>query len=67
MKWIELNDKKYPEFNKEVLFIVKLNNFWRIGSLSQIIKREDETLFSFNTLEGDFLATHYMEIELPKK
>lgn len=69
MKWIKLDGKKEPAFNKRVL-IMNDKGEWTDGTLSEITHKSNgkEYIFDSGTEGHQFNdITHYMEIELPKE
>lgn len=67
MKWIELNGKKDPPFNK--LLLIVINEEWKVATLSEISMTGEGKIYEFEfgfdqstTTE----ATHYFIPEPPK-
>lgn len=67
MKWIELNGKKDPPFNKEIL--IWYEGDWKIASLNEITLTANGKLYEFEFAFDQTVttkATHYMIPEPPK-
>jgi|KBSSwiStaDraftv2_1062776.scaffolds.fasta_scaffold238494_3 hypothetical protein len=69
MKWVELNGKKDPPFNEELLIWLEEFNDWKIASLNSITLTPKGKVYEFEFAFDNSTTTkptHYMIPESPK-